>query len=34
MRQSHKAGEKLLVDFPGHRIPIYDGATGKAQLRS
>ncbi|MEA2843050.1 MAG: hypothetical protein QOJ69_721 [Actinomycetota bacterium] len=24
MRQDHKAGEKLFVDFPGHRIPIYD----------
>jgi transposase len=24
MRQDHKAGEKLFVDFPGLRIPIYD----------
>lgn len=24
MRQVHKAGEKLFVDFPGMRIPIYD----------
>ncbi len=28
MRQEHKAGEKLFVDFPGHRIPIYDERTG------
>jgi len=28
MRQEHKAGEKLFVDFPGRRIPIYDSATG------
>ncbi|HUY43797.1 MAG TPA: IS21 family transposase [Acidimicrobiales bacterium] len=27
MRQDHKAGEKLFVDFPGLRIPIYDEAT-------
>lgn len=24
MRQDHKAGEKLFVDFPGMRIPVYD----------
>ena len=29
MRQGHKAGEKLFVDFPGHRIPIYDARTGQ-----
>ncbi len=29
MRQEHKAGEKLFVDFPGHRIPIYDERTGE-----
>jgi len=29
MRQHHKAGEKLFVDFPGHRIPIYDPKTGE-----
>jgi len=28
MRQEHKAGERLFVDFPGRRIPIYDEATG------
>ena len=27
MRQSHKAGEKLFVDFPGDKIPIYDPTT-------
>ena len=27
MRQDHKAGEKLFVDFPGLTIPIYDPAT-------
>lgn len=24
MRQEHRAGEKLFVDFPGQRLPIYD----------
>ena len=24
MRQEHRAGEKLFVDFPGLTIPIYD----------
>jgi transposase len=28
MRQEHKAGEKLFVDFPGRRIPIWDERTG------
>ncbi len=27
MRQDHKAGEKLFVDFPGLRVPIYDETT-------
>ncbi len=27
MRHDHKAGEKLFVDFPGMRIPIYDPDT-------
>ena len=27
MRQDHKAGEKLFIDFPGLTIPIYDDAT-------
>jgi len=29
MRQSHKAGEKLFVDFPGAQIPIYDARSGE-----
>jgi len=29
MRQEHKAGEKLFVDFPGARIPIHDERTGE-----
>ncbi len=29
MRQSHKAGERCFVDFPGATIPIYDEATGE-----
>lgn len=33
MRQEHKAGEKLFVDFPGQTIPIYDEVTGDVALR-
>ncbi|MDA8365918.1 MAG: IS21 family transposase [Actinomycetota bacterium] len=29
MRQDHKAGEKLFVDFAGRRIPIYDERSGE-----
>lgn len=29
MRQEHKAGEKLFVDFPGRTIPIYDERSGE-----
>ena len=29
MRQSHKTGEKLFVDFPGQKIPIYHPASGE-----
>jgi len=29
MRQEHKGGEKLFVDFPGRRIPIWDERTGE-----
>jgi transposase len=29
MRQAHKAGEKLFVDFPGAQIPIYDRRSGE-----
>ena len=28
MRQEHKAGEKLFVDFPGDKLPIYDAKSG------
>ena len=34
MRQSHKAGEKMFVDFSGHRLPIYDAATGEESFRA
>ena len=29
MRQHHKAGEKMFVDFPGRTIPIYDERCGE-----
>ena len=29
MRQDHKAGEKLFVDFAGQTIPVHDPFTGK-----
>ena len=34
MRQSHRAGEKLFVDFPGMTIPIYDAKTGEVAMRA
>jgi len=34
MRQEHKAGEKLFVDFPGQKIPIYDARTGQVALQA
>lgn len=34
MRQDHKAGEKLFVDFPGLTIPIYDEATLAVSYRA
>ena len=34
MRQEHKAGEKLFVDFPGRRIPIYDERTGEVAFEA
>ena len=34
MRQEHKAGEKLFVDFPGRRIPIYDESTGEVLFQA
>jgi len=32
MRQTHRAGEKLFVDFPGQQIPIYDRRSGEVIL--
>lgn len=32
MRQEHRAGEKLFVDFPGQTLPIYDRASGGVVL--
>ena len=29
MRQTHKAGEKLFVDYAGHTLPIVDRSTGE-----
>jgi transposase len=29
MRQKHRAGEKLFVDFPGRKIPIYEANSGQ-----
>jgi transposase len=29
MRQRHKAGESMFVDYAGQTVPIYDRATGK-----
>ena len=34
MRQEHKAGEKLFVDFPGRRIPIFDAKTGEVAAQA
>ncbi|MGH9075225.1 MAG: IS21 family transposase [Acidimicrobiales bacterium] len=34
MRQAHKAGEKLFVDFPGRRLPIYDEVTGEVAIHA
>lgn len=34
MRQEHKAGEKLFVDFPGRTISIYDEGSGELVLRA
>jgi transposase len=30
LRQEHKAGEKMFVDWAGATIPVYDATTGKA----
>jgi transposase len=32
MRQNHRAGEKLFVDFAGQRIPIHDRRSGDVVL--
>jgi len=34
MRQVHRAGEKLFVDFPGQKIPIYDRHSGALTLNA
>ena len=34
MRQSHKAGEKLFVDFPGDTVPVWDRRAGEVALRA
>lgn len=32
MRQEHRAGEKLFVDYPGQTIPVVDPRTGAASI--
>jgi transposase len=34
MRQHHRAGEKMFVDFPGMTIPIYDRTSGAVRFES
>jgi transposase len=34
MRQDHKAGKKLFVDFPGERLPIYDRRSGAVSFEA
>lgn len=34
LRQEHKAGEKMFVDWAGATIPIYDASTGEARPAS
>src|SRR5271165_55872 len=34
LRQDHKAGEKLFVDWAGPTVPIYDGRTGETEPAS
>lgn len=31
MRQSHRAGEKLFVDYAGHTVPVIDERTGEVR---
>ena len=33
MRQTHRAGEKMFVDFAGATVPIYDRHTGAVAFR-
>jgi transposase len=34
MRQHHRAGEKMFVDFPGMTIPIYDRSSGAVSFEA
>lgn len=34
MRQEHRAGEKLFVDFPGQTLPIYERGSGEVALQA
>jgi transposase len=34
MRQEHRAGERLFVDFPGQLLPIYDRRSGDVALEA
>ncbi len=34
MRQEHKAGERLFVDFPGMTVPVYDPVTGQLSMQA
>jgi len=34
LRQEHKAGEKMFVDWAGATLPVYDAATGEARPAS
>lgn len=34
MRQEHKAGKKLFVDFPGQRLPIFDRRSGAVAFQA
>src|SRR3954447_20667077 len=34
MRQEHRAGERLFVDFPGQRLAIYERRTGQVRFEA
>jgi len=34
MRQEHRAGERLFVDFPGQHLPIYDRRSGEVVVEA